>query len=53
MPSPYVVALVVLSRERRNGFVRFHATPSLLFFVTIPLLQVTRYIALVVVWEYD
>jgi len=46
---PYVVAVVVLLRERRNRFVRFHAAQSLIFFVTIPLAQLALFIALVVV----
>ncbi len=46
---PYVVALWVLLRERRNRFVRFHAAQSLIFFVTIPLMQVVLLVALVVV----
>jgi uncharacterized membrane protein len=46
---PYVVALWVLLRERRNRFVRFHAAQSLIFFVTIPLMQLMLFAALVVV----
>src|SRR5690348_3140762 len=46
---PYVVALWVLLRERRNRFVRFHATQSLIFFITIPLIQVVLFVALVIV----
>jgi len=46
---PYVVALWLLLRERRNRFVRFHAAQSLIFFVTIPLIQVVLFVALVVV----
>jgi uncharacterized membrane protein len=46
---PYVVALWVLLRERRNRFVRFHAAQSLIFFVTIPLVQLVLFVALVVV----
>jgi uncharacterized membrane protein len=46
---PYIVALWVLLRERRNRFVRFHAAQSLIFFVTIPLMQLVLFVALVVV----
>src|SRR5262245_10451369 len=46
---PYVVALWVLLRERRNRYVRFHAAQSLIFFVTIPLIQLVLFVALVVV----
>ena len=46
---PYVVALWVLLRERRNRFVRFHAAQSLIFFITIPLIQLVLFVALIVV----
>src|SRR5690348_5239314 len=46
---PYVIALWVLLRERRNRFVRFHAAQSLIFFVTIPLIQLVLFVALVIV----
>ena len=46
---PYVVALWVLLRERRNRFVRFHAAQSLIFFMAIPLMQLVLFVALVVV----
>ncbi|HEY1389543.1 MAG TPA: hypothetical protein VGF38_13455 [Ktedonobacterales bacterium] len=46
---PYVAALWALLRERRNRFVRFHAAQSLIFFVTIPLMQLALFVALVVV----
>lgn len=46
---PYVVALWVLLRERRNRFVRFHAAQALIFFVTIPLIQLVLFVAVVVV----
>src|SRR5689334_5854013 len=46
---PYVVALWVLLRERRNRYVRFHAAQSLIFFVTVPLIQIVLFVALVVV----
>jgi uncharacterized membrane protein len=46
---PYVVAVLVLLRERRNRFVRFHAAQSLIFFVTISLAQLVLFIVLVVV----
>lgn len=46
---PYVAAIWVLLRERRNRFVRFHAAQSLIFFVTIPLMQLALFVALVVV----
>jgi uncharacterized membrane protein len=39
----------VLLRERRNRFVRFHAAQSLIFFITIPLMQLALFVALVVV----
>jgi uncharacterized membrane protein len=46
---PYVVALWTLLRERRNRYVRFHAAQALIFFVTIPLIQLVLFVALVVV----
>jgi len=46
---PYLVALWVLLRERRNRFVRFHAAQSLIFFAAIPLIQLVLFVALVVV----
>lgn len=46
---PYVAALWVLLRERRNRFVRYHAAQALIFFVTIPLMQLVLFVALVVV----
>ncbi|HEY7341457.1 MAG TPA: hypothetical protein VH591_11285 [Ktedonobacterales bacterium] len=46
---PYVVAGWVLLRERRNRFVRFHAAQALIFFVTIPLIQLVLFVALVIV----
>ena len=46
---PYVVALWALLRERRNRYVRFHAAQALIFFVTIPLIQLMLFVAVVVV----
>lgn len=45
---PYVVSIAVLLRERRNRFVRFHAAQALIFFVTIPLIQLILFIALII-----
>jgi uncharacterized membrane protein len=39
----------VLLRERRNRFVRFHAAQSIIFFVTIPAIQLILFVVLIVV----
>ncbi len=45
---PFVPASVLLVRERRNRFVRFHAAQALLFFVAVVVVQLLLYAALVV-----
>lgn len=45
---PYVVSVVVLLRERRNRFVRFHAAQSLIFFLAIPFVQLVLFAALII-----
>lgn len=46
---PYVVSIGALVRERRNRFVRFHAAQSIIFFVTIPAIQLILFVVLIVV----
>jgi uncharacterized membrane protein len=46
---PYVVSVGALLRERRNRFVRFHAAQSIIFFVTIPAIQLILFVVLIVV----
>ncbi|HEX9413182.1 MAG TPA: hypothetical protein VF916_06740 [Ktedonobacterales bacterium] len=43
---PVVPAWVLLVRERRNGFVRFHAAQSLIFYSLITVAQVSLYLAI-------
>ncbi|HEX6543307.1 MAG TPA: hypothetical protein VF040_16240 [Ktedonobacterales bacterium] len=45
---PCVASVVVLLRERRNRFVRFHAAQALIFFATILLTQLILFTALVI-----
>jgi uncharacterized membrane protein len=44
---PFVPALVLLARERRHHWARFHAAQSLIFFTLLLLVQVALFAALV------
>jgi uncharacterized membrane protein len=46
---PFLPALALLVRERRNRFVRLHAAQSLVFFVTLVVAQSALLVALVAV----
>lgn len=44
---PFVPALVLLVRERRHRWIRFHAAQSLVFFTLLALVQIALFAALV------
>ncbi|HEV2459190.1 MAG TPA: hypothetical protein VGS80_12600 [Ktedonobacterales bacterium] len=46
---PFLPALALLARERRNRFVRVHAAQSLVFFVALMVAQCALFVALVAV----
>jgi len=46
---PFLSALALLARERRNRFVRLHAAQSLVFFVVLAVAQSALFVALVAV----
>jgi uncharacterized membrane protein len=47
--APFVPALVLLARERRNSFVRLHAARALAFYAAIVVAQVALFVALVLI----